>query len=80
MKPYMIIDENLLMRGCPPNADPKDPMSAGWLLFEGNKKNCKEWILDGLYKTEGAEQEHYVNMLRQLDMGKKTIGYWGEER
>lgn len=41
-----------------------------------NKKaDCKEWIMCGLYGTEGAEQEHYVDMLQQLDLGKTTLDY-----
>lgn len=41
-----------------------------------NKKNeLKSWLLGGLYGTEGAEQEHYVDMLSQLDLGKTTLDY-----
>lgn len=40
-----------------------------------NKKDCRAWLMEGLCGTDGAEQEHYVSMLMQLDEGKKVLEY-----
>jgi hypothetical protein len=40
-----------------------------------NKKDCRAWLMKGLYETDGAERDHYVSMLSQLDMGKKVLEY-----
>jgi len=41
-----------------------------------NKKDCRDWVMSGMFSCEGAEREHYVNMLGQLENGKKTLSYW----
>lgn len=40
------------------------------------KKEIYDWIMIGLYVCEGAERDHYVSMLNQLNRGKKTLCYW----
>ena len=40
------------------------------------KKDCRGWLMEGLYACQGAERDHYVSMLQQLDCGKKTLCYW----
>lgn len=41
------------------------------------KRECKEWLTEGMFGTEGAEQSHYVGMLAQLEEGEKTLDYEG---
>lgn len=72
---YTVIDSRLRHSGCPAKADPNDPMSAGWLLFEGSEKKCREWIMSGLFGTEGAERDHYVNLIAQLALGRTELDY-----
>ena len=33
------------------------------------KRKCYAWLLDGMRCCEGAERDHYVNMLLQLEKG-----------
>lgn len=40
-----------------------------------SRKAAKEWIMEGLVGCEGAEREHYVNMLVELESGKNTLTY-----
>lgn len=40
------------------------------------KKDCKDWLLHGMFVCEGAERDHYVYMLIQFEEGKKTLCYW----
>ena len=63
MKQYVIIDSRC--------KEPTKPIQ----VFR-TKTACKNWILSGLYGTEGAEQEHYVDLLNQLvDFKKTTLDY-----
>lgn len=39
------------------------------------KRAARIWIIHGILSCEGAEQEHYASMLRQLDDGKTTVYY-----
>ncbi len=39
------------------------------------KRNCRSWLMDGIFSCEGAERDHYVNMLAELECGKKTLHY-----
>lgn len=41
-----------------------------------SKTNAKIWILNGMLNTDGAEQDHYVSLLRQLEEGRTTLDYW----
>ena len=40
-----------------------------------SKKAAKAWIMRGMCSCEGAEQEHYVLMLGQLESGETTLYY-----
>ena len=40
-----------------------------------NKDACLRWLHDGLAGTEGAEQEHFANMLVELNSGATTLHY-----
>jgi len=40
------------------------------------KNECKDWIMSGLFACEGAERDHYVHMLCQLEDGKRFLEYW----
>jgi hypothetical protein len=40
-----------------------------------SKKAAKAWIMRGMCSCEGAEQEHYVMMLGQLEAGETTLYY-----
>lgn len=40
-----------------------------------NKDECLRWLHDGLAGTEGAEQEHFSNMLVELNGGATTLHY-----
>lgn len=40
-----------------------------------NKDACTRWLHDGLAGTEGAEQEHFSNMLVELNGGATTLHY-----
>ena len=40
-----------------------------------SKRDCWNFLLDGLYATEGAESEHYLSMMKQLESGCKTLVY-----
>lgn len=40
-----------------------------------NKDACLRWLHDGLAGTEGAEQEHFANMLVELNSGATTLYY-----
>lgn len=39
------------------------------------KRKCYEWLLDGMRGCEGAERDHYVNMLLQLEEGRTKLIY-----
>jgi len=74
-KNYRIIDSWMKNSGVPERRDPNNPASAWWLLFEGDKKACQKWICDGMLHTEGAERDHYCDLLIQLESGKKELDY-----
>lgn len=40
-----------------------------------SKKDARTWIMEGLRSCEGAEREHYVDMLMQLEGGATTLYY-----
>ena len=40
-----------------------------------NKDACLRWLHDGLAGTEGAEQEHFSNLLVELNGGATTLHY-----
>lgn len=40
-----------------------------------SRAGVMEWIMDGMRSTEGAERDHYVDLLLQLDRGKRELNY-----
>lgn len=40
-----------------------------------NKTEAKSWIMAGLMGCEGAERDHYVSLLQQLEMGLDRLDY-----
>ena len=42
------------------------------------KKETEDWLLKGMFGTEGSEKEHWVGMFHQFKEGKKTLDYNGE--
>lgn len=36
---------------------------------------AREWIMGGLMGCEGAERDHYVSLLQQLEMGLDRLDY-----
>lgn len=43
--------------------------------FSG-RKAAREWIMEGLFGCDGAERDHYVSMLGQLEAGRSNLDYW----
>lgn len=46
--------------------------------FFTSKASCKEWIMEGMTGTDGAERDHYVSLLCQMEGGKNVLDYSGE--
>lgn len=40
------------------------------------RKDCERWLKEGLYGCDGAERDHFADMLEQLDCGNTTLHYW----
>lgn len=40
-----------------------------------SRAGVMEWIMDGMRSTEGAERDHYVDLLLQLERGRKELNY-----
>ena len=40
-----------------------------------SEEECLLWLLDGITSTEGAERDHYANMLGQMKKGKRVLFY-----
>lgn len=40
-----------------------------------SKRFAYEWIMEGLFACEGAERDHYVDMLDQFNRGEKVLFY-----
>lgn len=41
-----------------------------------NAGKCREWLLDGIRSCEGAERDHYVNMLQAMESGDHRLYYY----
>lgn len=39
------------------------------------KRECRAWLMDGMFSCEGSERDRYVNMLAELECGKKSLTY-----
>lgn len=37
---------------------------------------CREWLMDGIRSCEGAERDHYVNMLTAMESGDHRLYYY----
>ena len=48
----------------------------GKSLFEGEREEVYDWIINGLRGTQGAERDHYVSLLLQLEDGKRKLNYY----
>lgn len=82
---YAVIDTGCFHKAeifCLEVPDPKeelitivDRFHQSWSKTFHSKEQAKEWIVDGLTGTEGAERDHYVNMLLELDSGSKILHY-----
>lgn len=40
-----------------------------------DEKELVRWLKEGMYSCEGAERDHYVNMLAEYDAGKMVLHY-----
>ena len=56
-----------------------DKNSEWYNIAEFNsRKSAREWIMSGLFSCEGAERDHYVDMLSQLEESEnKVLDYSG---
>ena len=41
-----------------------------------NADKCREWLIDGIKSCEGAERDHYVNMLQAMESGDHRLYYY----
>ena len=39
------------------------------------KKECRFWLMEGLYSCDGSEMERYRDMLAELEVGKTELHY-----
>lgn len=63
---------------------PEKPYSINWVDNKGDKMvlhrfdtdaQCRAWLMEGIYGCEGAERDHYVNMLRDFEAGVHDLNY-----
>ena len=40
-----------------------------------NADKCREWLMSGIRSCEGAERDHYVNMLTAMESGDHRLCY-----
>lgn len=40
-----------------------------------NASKCKAWLMEGMSACEGAERDHYVDMLQRLEAGDRRLYY-----
>lgn len=40
-----------------------------------SKRDIVHWLKDGMYGCDGAERDHYVNMMAELDCGRHVLHY-----
>ena len=41
-----------------------------------NADKCREWLMDWIKSCEGAERDHYVNMLTAMESGDHRLYYY----
>ena len=52
-----------------------DRFDPRWKKRFKSRRSCREWIMDGLAATEGAEQEHFSRMLLEFEGGANVLHY-----
>lgn len=52
--------------------DRRDPR---WKKSFRTRELCRKWLMGGLAGCEGAEQEHYANMLVEMESGASVLHY-----
>ena len=52
-----------------------DRCNRKWRKIFRSREKCRAWLNEGLAGTEGAEQEHYANMLVELNCGATILHY-----
>ena len=52
-----------------------DRFNPRWKKNFRSKRAARQWIMEGIAGTEGAEQEHYTRMLIELEGGARTLHY-----
>ena len=52
-----------------------DRFQTDWRKDFKTREEACAWIMEGMAGTEGAEQEHYTNMLLELESGATTLHY-----
>lgn len=51
-------------------------MDRGRIVKEfATKKDCRFWLMEGLYSCDGSEMERFRDMLAELETGKKALNY-----
>lgn len=55
-----------------------DSRSATFEKTFATKSSCKAWLMEGMMACDGAERDHYVGMLCQMDEGKNILDYNGD--
>ena len=41
-----------------------------------NADKCREWLMSGIRSCNGAERDHYVNMLKAMESGNHRLYYY----
>ena len=52
-----------------------DRFNPRWRKNFKSQRTARQWIMEGIAGTEGAEQEHYTRMLLELEGGATTLHY-----
>ena len=52
-----------------------DRFSPRWRKTFRSSRAARRWVLEGLVGTDGAERDHYVRMLLELEEGATTLHY-----
>ena len=52
-----------------------DRCRRGWKKSFRTRDAARSWLMEGLAATDGAEQDHYADMLVELEGGASTLHY-----
>lgn len=52
-----------------------DRYQSDWKKTFKSATECKAWLMEGLMACEGAERDHYVDMLTEFMSGNTTLHY-----